>query len=151
MKTHQKYFHITDQKTCALLPAFITVANIESQQPSEVIAGNERVIRPRLSDAAFFFANDKQTAMSSRRDRLSSVIFQRELGSLLDKTQRMETLAGLLAEATNADSDITTRAAALAKCYLVSEMVLEFPELQGVAGAHYARHYGEPDRVANAI
>lgn len=151
MKTHQKYFHITDQKTGALLPAFITVANIESQQPSEVIAGNERVIRPRLSDAAFFFANDKQSTLLSRQDRLSSVIFQRELGSLLDKTQRMETLAAALADATNADPDITTRAAALAKCDLVSEMVLEFPELQGVAGAHYARHDGEPDRVADAI
>jgi glycyl-tRNA synthetase beta chain len=151
MKTHQKYFHITDQKTGALLPAFITVANIESQQPSEVIAGNERVIRPRLSDAAFFFANDKQSTLSSRQERLSSVIFQRELGSLLDKTHRMETLAAALANATNADPDITARAAALAKCDLVSEMVLEFPELQGIAGAHYARHDGEPDRVANAI
>ena len=151
MKTHQKYFHITDQKTGALLPAFITVANIESQQPSEVIAGNERVIRPRLSDAAFFFANDKQSTLSSRQERLSSVIFQRELGSLLDKTHRMETLAAALANATNADPGITARAAALAKCDLVSEMVLEFPELQGIAGAHYARHDGEPDRVANAI
>ena len=151
MKTHQKYFHITDQETGALLPAFITVANIESQQPSEVIAGNERVIRPRLSDAAFFFANDKQSTLSSRQERLSSVIFQRELGSLLDKTHRMETLAAALANATNADPDITALAAALAKCDLVSEMVLEFPELQGIAGAHYARHDGEPDRVANAI
>jgi glycyl-tRNA synthetase beta chain len=151
MKTHQKYFHLTDQETGALLPAFITVANIESQQPSEVIAGNERVIRPRLSDAAFFFANDKQSTLSSRQERLSSVIFQRELGSLLDKTHRMETLAAALADATNADPDITTRAAALAKCDLVSEMVLEFPDLQGVAGAHYARHDGEPDHVANAI
>jgi glycyl-tRNA synthetase beta chain len=141
MKTHQKYFHLTDQETGALLPAFITVANIESQQPSEVIAGNERVIRPRLSDAAFFFANDKQSTLSSRQERLSSVIFQRELGSLLDKTHRMETLAAALADATNADPDITTRAAALAKCDLVSEMVLEFPDLQG----------GEPDHVANAI
>ena len=151
MKTHQKYFHITDQETGALLPAFITVANIESQQPSEVIAGNERVIRPRLSDAAFFFANDKQSTLSSRQERLSSVIFQRELGSLLDKTHRMETLAAALANATNADPGITARAAALAKCDLVSEMVLEFPELQGIAGAHYARHDGEPDRVSNAI
>ena len=151
MKTHQKYFHLTDQETGALLPAFITVANIESQQPSEVIAGNERVIRPRLSDAAFFFANDKQSTLSSRQERLSSVIFQRELGSLLDKTHRMETLAAALADATNADPDIATRAAALAKCDLVSEMVLEFPDLQGVAGAHYARHDGEPDHVANAI
>ena len=151
MKTHQKYFHITDQETGALLPAFITVANIESQQPSEVIAGNERVNRPRLSDAAFFFANDKQSTLSSRQERLSSVIFQRELGSLLDKTHRMETLAAALANATNADPGITARAAALAKCDLVSEMVLEFPELQGIAGAHYARHDGEPDRVANAI
>ena len=151
MKTHQKYFHITDQETGALLPAFITVANIESQQPSEVIAGNERVIRPRLSDAAFFFANDKRSTLSSRQDRLSSVVFQRQLGSLLDKTHRMETLAARLADATGADHDVTTRAAALAKCDLVSEMVLEFPELQGIAGAHYARHDGEPDRVAHAI
>jgi len=127
MKTHQKYFHITDQKTGALLPAFITVANIESQQPSEVIAGNERVIRPRLSDAAFFFANDKQSTLLSRQDRLSSVIFQRELGSLLDKTQRMETLAAALADATNADPDITTRAAALAKCDITPPGLLATP------------------------
>ena len=151
MKTHQKYFHITDQETGALLPAFITVANIESQRPAEVIAGNERVIRPRLSDAAFFFANDKRSTLASRQDRLSSVVFQSQLGSLLDKTHRMEALASELADATGADPDITTRAAALSKCDLVSEMVLEFPELQGVAGAHYARHDGEPDGVANAI
>ena len=151
MKNHQKYFHLNDAKTGALLPAFITVANIESTSPARVIAGNERVIRPRLADAAFFFANDKRTTLASRRSRLASVVFQQKLGSLLDKTERMTHLAGALADIIGADAAITSRAAALAKCDLVSEMVLEFPELQGTAGAQYALNDGEPAAVAQAI
>ncbi|GIR70109.1 MAG: hypothetical protein CM15mP74_13600 [Halieaceae bacterium] len=89
MKSHQKYFHLTDTTTGALLPAFVTVSNIESRSPSEVIAGNERVIRPRLSDAAFFFSNDKNTPLASRQERLGSVVFQHKLGTLLDKTHRI--------------------------------------------------------------
>ena len=151
MKTHQKYFHINDASSGSLLPAFITVANIESQQPEQVVSGNERVIRPRLSDAAFFFANDKQSPLLSRQERLGSVVFQHHLGSLLDKTHRIVAIAKQLADAIGADETITLRAAELSKCDLVSEMVLEFPELQGIAGAEYARHDEELAGVAEAI
>ena len=151
MKTHQKYFHLNDARSGSLLPAFITVANIESQQPEQVVSGNERVIRPRLSDAAFFFANDKQSPLISRQERLGSVVFQHHLGSLLDKTHRIVAIAKQLADAIGADEATAVRAAALSKCDLVSEMVLEFPELQGIAGAEYARHDDEPAGVAEAI
>ena len=151
MKTHQKYFHLNDASSGSLLPAFITVANIESQQPEQVASGNERVIRPRLSDAAFFFANDKQSPLISRQERLGSVVFQHHLGSLQEKTYRIAAIAKRLAEATGADEGTTLRAAELSKCDLVSEMVLEFPELQGIAGAEYARHDDEPAAVAEAI
>ena len=151
MKTHQKYFHINDASSGSLLPAFITVANIESQQPEQVVSGNERVIRPRLSDAAFFFANDKQSPLLSRQERLGSVVFQHHLGSLLDKTHRIVAIAKQLADAIGADETITLRAAELSKCDLVSEMVLEFPEMQGIAGAEYARHDDELAGVAEAI
>ena len=151
MKTHQKYFHLNDASSGSLLPAFITVANIESQQPEQVVSGNERVIRPRLSDAAFFFANDKQSPLISRQERLGSVVFQHHLGSLLDKTHRIVAIAKQLADAIGADETITLRAAELSKCDLVSEIVLEFPELQGIAGAEYARHDDELAGVAEAI
>ena len=133
------------------MPAFITVSNIESRDPDAVVTGNERVIRPRLSDAAFFFANDKQSPLVSRQERLASVVFQHHLGSLLDKTQRISAVATELASVIGADIKITERAAQLSKCDLVSEMVLEFPELQGIAGAHYAQHDGEVAAVAQAI
>ena len=151
MKTHQKYFHLNEADSGALLPAFITVANIESQQPDQVVSGNERVIRPRLSDAAFFFSNDKNSPLIARQERLGSVVFQQQLGSLLDKTQRIVATAKQLANAIGADEAITVRAAELSKCDLVSELVLEFPDLQGIAGAYYARHDGEPAAVAEAI
>ncbi|RZO74028.1 MAG: glycine--tRNA ligase subunit beta [Halieaceae bacterium] len=151
MKTHQKYFHLNDASSGSLLPAFITVANIESKQPEQVVSGNERVIRPRLSDAAFFFANDKQTSLISRQDRLGSVVFQHHLGSLLDKTRRVVAIAKQVANAIGADETTTLRAAELSKCDLVSEMVLEFPDLQGIAGAEYARHDEELGAVAEAI
>ena len=151
MKTHQKYFHLNDASSGSLLPAFITVANIESKQPEQVVSGNERVIRPRLSDAAFFFANDKQTSLISRQERLGSVVFQHHLGSLLDKTRRVVAIAKQVANAIGADETTTLRAAELSKCDLVSEMVLEFPDLQGIAGAEYARHDEELGAVAEAI
>ena len=151
MKTHQKYFHLNDASSGSLLPAFITVANIDSQQPEQVVSGNERVIRPRLSDAAFFFANDQQLPLISRQERLGSVVFQHHLGSLLDKTRRVAVVAKQLADAIGADKATTLRGAELSKCDLVSEMVLEFPELQGIAGAEYARHDNEPAGVAEAI
>ena len=151
MKTHQKYFHLNDASSGSLLPVFITVANIESKQPEQVVSGNERVIRPRLSDAAFFFANDKQTSLISRQDRLGSVVFQHHLGSLLDKTRRVVAIAKQVANAIGADETTTLRAAELSKCDLVAEMVLEFPDLQGIAGAEYARHDEELGAVAEAI
>ncbi len=151
MKTHQKYFHLNDASSGSLLPAFITVANIESKQPEQVVSGNERVIRPRLNDAAFFFANDKQSSLISRQDRLGSVVFQHHLGSLLDKTRRVVAIAKQVANAIGADETTTLRAAELSKCDLVSEMVLEFPDLQGIAGAEYARHDEELGAVAEAI
>jgi len=151
MKTHQKYFHLTDAKSGALLPTFITVSNIESQQPAQVVSGNERVIRPRLSDAAFFFANDKRVTLASRQERLGSVVFQQKLGSLQDKTARIVANARQVAALIDADVDVAERAAQLSKCDLVSEMVLEFPELQGIAGGHYAKHDGESAAVSAAI
>ena len=150
MKVHQKYFHLVDQ-SAQLLPNFITVANIESTEPSQVIAGNERVIRPRLSDAAFFFETDKKNPLNARLKRLEGVVFQKQLGTLADKTDRIIGLTQQIGTIFKADPDSSGRAAKLCKCDLVSEMVLEFPDLQGVAGAHYARHDGEGDIVADAI
>ena len=106
MKTHQKYFHLTNAESGALLPAFITVSNIESQQPEQVVSGNERVIRPRLSDAAFFFANDKQVPLASRQERLGSVVFQQKLGSLQDKTARIVAITKQVAALIDADIDV---------------------------------------------
>ncbi len=150
MREHQKYFHLVDHEG-NLLPKFITIANIESVNPATVISGNERVIRPRLSDAAFFFETDKQTPLAARTERLAGVVFQHKLGSLADKQQRMVGLTEQLSESLGADPVAATRAAALAKCDLVSDMVLEFPELQGIAGAHYAKNDGEPAQVVTAI
>ena len=150
MKEHQKYFHLLD-KQGQLLPLFITIANLESSRPETIIAGNEKVIRPRLSDAAFFFDNDKSTPLADRRARLETVIFQQKLGSLADKTERITALSGWLADKLGADPDTTRRGAELAKCDLVSDLVLEFPDLQGIAGAHYAAHDGEPQGVADTI
>lgn len=124
MREHQKYFHLLDA-TGQLLPFFITVSNIESRDPITVIKGNEKVIRPRLSDAAFFFETDKKTPLLERRSRLDSVVFQHKLGSLGDKASRMVTLSGWLSDALGADRSITEQAAQLAKCDLVSDMVLE--------------------------
>jgi len=150
MKEHQKYFHLLDSSG-ELLPLFITVSNITSHSPASVVSGNEKVIRPRLSDAAFFFETDKKTPLAQRASKLDAVIFQQQLGSVGDKTRRMAELAGWLAETLGGDSAIARRGAELSKCDLVSDMVLEFPELQGIAGGHYARHDGEPEAVAVCI
>ena len=150
MREHQKYFHLVDDKG-ALMPAFITVANIESLRPELVVQGNEKVIQPRLADAAFFYETDKATPLEQRGDRLSGVVFQQQLGTLADKSRRVQALAAGLATALGADVAICSRAASLCKNDLVSDLVLEFPDLQGIAGAHYARHDGEPDGVADAI
>ncbi|MEZ5568418.1 MAG: glycine--tRNA ligase subunit beta [Halioglobus sp.] len=150
MKAHQKYFHLVDQQG-NLRPHFITVANIESSNPAEVIAGNERVIRPRLSDAAFFFETDCKTALANRVAALESIVFQQSLGSLYEKTQRVQRLAGWLAEQIGSPADLAERAALLSKADLVTDMVLEFPDMQGIAGSYYALNDGEPADVASAI
>jgi len=150
MKAHQKYFHLVDEKG-SLLPLFITISNIESRDPSAIILGNERVIRPRLGDAAFFFEVDKKTPLSSRRPGLEKVVFQQQLGSLADKARRVTALAGEIAQRIQAVPDKVERAAQLAKCDLNTEMVLEFPELQGLMGEAYALNDGEDPEVSQAI
>ena len=150
MKQHQKYFHVVDANG-ALLPHFITVANVDSSDAQKVVDGNERVIRPRLSDAAFFFAQDKQITLAARRERLRRIVFQTELGSIWDKTERVATLARTIGTELGADPALCARAAELSKSDLVSEMVLEFDELQGIMGSYYARNDGEDPAVAAAL
>ena len=150
MQSHQKYFPVVDGNG-ALQPRFITVSNIESRDPEQVIAGNEKVIRPRLADAAFFFNQDRQHSLESRIARLDNVVFQNQLGSLGDKGRRIAALAADLAPLLGADSELAQRAGLLAKADLVSDMVLEFGDLQGIAGAYYARNDGEDAAVADAI
>ncbi len=150
MKEHQKYFHVVDGDG-NLLPNFITVSNIESTDPIQVIAGNERVIRPRLSDAAFFYQTDRKTPLADRVEKLESIVFQQQLGTLGDKTRRVAGLAGALADSIGASAEQAQRAALLAKTDLVTEMVLEFPDMQGIAGSYYAEHDGEPADVASAL
>jgi glycyl-tRNA synthetase beta chain len=150
MKEHQKYFHLVDAQG-QLIPNFITLSNIESKDPIQVIAGNERVIRPRLSDAAFFFETDKKTSLFDRLDKLENIVFQQKLGSLADKSRRITALAGALAEKCAAPVKLAERAALLSKTDLVTEMVLEFADMQGIAGSYYAAHDGEEPEVAAAI
>ncbi|WP_114416783.1 glycine--tRNA ligase subunit beta [Marinospirillum perlucidum] len=150
MKEHQKYFHLVDDKG-ALLPLFTTISNIASRDPQAIIKGNERVIRPRLADAAFFFETDKKTPLSARSQGLEEVVFQKQLGSLGDKTRRIAALAEQIAQKIGAPADKVARAALLCKCDLNTEMVLEFPELQGLMGEAYALNDGEDPEVSQAI
>ncbi|MEH6548577.1 MAG: glycine--tRNA ligase subunit beta [Pseudomonadales bacterium] len=150
MSEHQKYFHVVD-KTGQLLPHFIFVANLESSDPAQVIAGNERVIRPRLADAAFFFEMDKKQSLASRCDKLKSVVFQKDLGTVWDKSQRVAHLARTIAATVGSNADEAGRAAELAKADLVSDMVQEFDKMQGIAGSYYALNDGEPGAVVEAI
>jgi glycyl-tRNA synthetase beta chain len=150
MQSHQKYFPVVDSDG-RLLPYFITVSNIESRDPAQIIAGNERVIRPRLADAAFFYRQDLRHSLESRVAQLDSVVFQQALGSLGDKARRLEQLAAELAPGLGADREEAARAARLCKADLVSDMVLEFADMQGIAGACYARNDGEGEPVATAI
>ena len=147
MKHHQKYFHVVDDQG-KLKPVFITVSNIESTDPGQVQKGNEKVIRPRLSDAMFFWDQDKKRTLESHLESLGKVVFQNKLGSLLDKTNRVKTLAGQIAKILNVDSKLVERAAELSKCDLLTEMVGEFPDLQGTMGRYYAEHNNEPKEVA---
>jgi glycyl-tRNA synthetase beta chain len=150
LQDHQRYFPVrgADGK---LMPRFIAVANLESRDPSQVRAGNERVVRPRLADAAFFFAADRKETLQSRRPALGAVTFQAQLGSLADKTARITALAGQIARVAGQDDNLAQRAAELAKCDLLTAMVGEFPELQGVMGRYYASNDGESAEVADAI
>ena len=150
MKEHQKYFHLIDAEG-QILPYFITVSNIQSSDPQQVIAGNEKVIRPRLSDAAFFFETDKKQTLESRIEKLKPIVFQAQLGTVYDKSQRVAKLARLIASQIGGNTDWAERAAQLAKTDLVTEMVLEFTDLQGLMGYYYALNDGEPNEVAIAI
>jgi len=149
MKTNQKYFHIVDANG-KLMPHFITVANINSRNPELVREGNERVIRPRLSDAEFFWTQDRKHRLDSYIERLKTILFQKQLGTLYDKVERVAGLAGDIADSLDASRVWAERAAWLAKCDLMTEMVYEFPELQGIMGRYYALHDGEAEEVALA-
>ena len=150
LKKHQRYFPI-ENDAGELLPHFITIANIVSPNPELIAAGNERVVRPRLADAEFFWRSDKRVALADRLDRLANVVYEKSLGSLRDKSERVAALAGDIAAACHVDSDDASRAALLARCDLVTDMVGEFPDLQGTMGSYYARASGESDEVADAI
>lgn len=150
MKTNQKYFYVVNKKG-ELLPHFITVSNIESKDVAKVREGNERVIRPRFADAEFFWAQDKKSKLIERTKILASVIFQKKLGTLFDKTKRVEKLTSAIAKKLAGDAQLALRAAELCKCDLMTEMVGEFPSLQGVMGRYYANHDGENAEVAQAL
>jgi glycyl-tRNA synthetase beta chain len=152
MRTHQKYFAVNDAKTGKLAPHFIVVANIEATDGGKKLAeGNSRVLSARLDDARFFWDLDKAKPLDELAKKLSTIAFKAELGSLGDKVERVAALARELALKVGADPDLAERAARLAKADLVSEMVGEFPELQGVMGRYYALEAGEPAAVADAI
>ena len=150
LEDHQRYFPVEDAQG-RLLPAFIAVSNIESRDPATVRAGNERVVRPRLADAAFFWEQDRRQPLAARRAALDAVTFQAKLGSLGDKTRRVSALAAEIAVAAGGSREHTRRAAELCKCDLLTAMVGEFPELQGIMGSYYAQADGEPHEVAAAI
>jgi glycyl-tRNA synthetase beta chain len=150
LSEHQRYFSIVDAKG-ELLPAFIVVANLESKEPDTVRAGNERVVQPRLADASFFWTTDRQAPLGSRVDALQKVVYQKGLGSMHDKCIRIAALATLIAKQLDIEPETVTRAAVLAKCDLLTGMVGEFPELQGVMGRYYAVASGEDAAVAAAI
>lgn len=150
MKGNQKYFHLVDAAG-KLLPRFITIANIDSKNPDAVRAGNERVVRPRLADAMFFWEQDRKRSLESRREQLRNVVFQAKLGTVYDKTQRVSRLAEKIAFSIGGDAALAARAASLAKSDLMSEMVGEFPELQGVMGRYYALAEGLPAELAESL
>jgi len=150
MMDHQKYFYLVNNNG-ALLPAFITVSNISSTAPEKVLTGNERVLQARLSDAQFFWEQDKQQPLASRAERLDNLLFHVKLGSMADKTRRLVDISSQISDLIGADRGITTRAAELCKLDLLSNMVGEFASLQGAMGRYYALHDGEPATVADAI
>lgn len=150
MKQHQKYFPVTDA-AAKLMPRFVVVSNVPTSDPSRIIGGNERVLRARLDDARFFYEQDRKTPLAARVERLAHVVYHNKLGSVLERVERIRHLAGAIAGLLGADVAAAERAAWLCKADLNSEMVGEFPELQGVMGRYYALHDGEPPLVADAI
>lgn len=156
MQAHQKYFHVTDNDG-NLLPHFVTIANIDSKRAESVIEGNQRVIRPRLADAQFFYATDLELGLDAMAERLSNIVFQDQLGSIGEKTQRIAQLATWLAEhckELNSDASalgLYQEAARLCKADLVSDMVGEFADLQGLVGRYYATDAGLPNELAHAL
>jgi glycyl-tRNA synthetase beta chain len=150
LQEHQRYFPIS-KPDGTLMPWFITISNIESLDPAQVRSGNERVVRPRLADAAFFWEQDRKQPLAARREALGNVTFQAKLGSVGDKVRRVRELAGEIAASIGKDRAAAERAAELCKCDLLSAMVGEFPELQGVMGGYYAAADGEAAEVASAI
>jgi glycyl-tRNA synthetase beta chain len=149
MQTNQKYFALTDQAG-KLRSRFLIVSNIETDTPGEIVEGNARVVRPRLADAKFFFEQDKKKPLAERVPLLANVVYHNKLGSQLQRVERLEALAGAIAPIVGADPSEAARAARLAKADLLTDMVGEFPELQGTMGTYYARHDGEPEDVALA-
>ncbi|MEM5423911.1 glycine--tRNA ligase subunit beta [Paraburkholderia ferrariae] len=149
MQTNQKYFALTDDQG-RLRSRFLIVSNIATQAPDEIVEGNERVVRPRLADAKFFFEQDKKKPLADRVPLLANVVYHNKLGSQLQRVERLEALAGRIALMCSADIALAERGARLAKADLLTDMVGEFPELQGTMGTYYARHDGEPEDVAIA-
>jgi glycyl-tRNA synthetase beta chain len=150
MKGDQKYFPVYDAAG-KLLPNFIFVANVESKDPQQIISGNEKVVRPRLADAEFFFNTDRKKRLEDNLPRLETVLFQKQLGTLRDKTDRIQALSGWIADKIGANVENARRAGLLSKCDLMTNMVFEFTDTQGVMGMHYARHDGEAEEVAVAL
>lgn len=150
MQQNQKYFPLLDSAG-RLLNKFLIVSNMQVDDPANIISGNARVVRPRLSDARFFYNQDRKHSLASRLDRLGSVVYHNKLGSLLQRVERLEGLAQKIAVRLGANASLAARAARLAKADLVTDMVGEFPELQGIMGRYYALHDGEDARVADAI
>lgn len=150
MKSHQKCFYLVD-KAQNLLPHFVTVSNIRSKDSAQVIEGNERVIRPRLADAKFFYETDQKQTLESRLEQLKKVVFQEKLGTVYERSLRIAKLAKFIATAVGENEAYCERAAVLSKCDLVSNMVGEFADLQGLMGSYYAINDGEPEQVATAI
>jgi glycyl-tRNA synthetase beta chain len=150
MQDNQKYFCLLDSEG-KLLPRFITVANVESRDPKQIVQGNEKVVRPRLTDAEFFFKQDKKQPLETFNERLKNVVFQAQLGTVYDKAERVSKLAAFIAPLIGGNAQRAGRAGLLSKCDLATEMVGEFPEMQGVAGYYYALNDGEPEDVALAL
>ena len=150
MQQNQKYFALTDEAG-RLVNRFLVVSNIETDEPSRIVGGNERVLRARLADAKFFFDQDRKRTLESRVDQLKTIVYHNKLGTQHERMQRVQALAGRVAQMLDANVDDAERAARLAKTDLVTDMVGEFPELQGLMGRYYARHDGETPDVAAAI